>query len=255
MSFFGINNSNAFSTLFSSFNSGSGINGSGNFLADYASIKSGSYHKLLKAYYGTNNNSSVSKAVSSAVSSSTAISKDSAKKLGNIEDSAEDLKESADALLAKGRKDVFQKVDVKQEDGTTKKDYDTEAIYNKVDSFVKNYNDLVSSTKNANTKSVSRNMSQLISLTDRKEKTLAKMGITINEDNTLSIDKETFKKSDMESVKGLFNGAGSYGYSVSAKASLIEHYAQSEASKANTYGKNGAYNYNYSYGNNYNDFF
>ena len=225
----------------------------GNILSDYATIRSGAYYKLLKAYYSTDNNSSASKSVQSPTS--TSIAKDSTKKLSRIENSAEDLKESADALLARGTKSAFQKVDIKQEDGTVKKGYDTEAIYKKVNDFVKSYNNLVVNTEDTNTKSIDRNMSQLTSLTDRQEKTLGKIGITINEDDSLSIDKEAFLKADMDTVKGLFNGAGSYGYSVSAKASMIDYYAQNEASKSNTYGKNGAYNYNYSYGNYYNNFF
>ncbi len=250
MSYFGFNN-NSIGTLFSSL--GSNSTGMGNILSDYASIKSGSYYKLLKAYYGTNSNSSVSKAVES--STSTSIAKDSTKKLSRIENSAEDLKESADALLAKGSKSVFQKVDVKQEDGSVKKDYDTEAIYNKVNDFVKNYNSLVTHTENAKTKSINRNMTQLISLTDRQEKNLSKIGITINDDDSLSIDKDAFLKADMDKVKNLFNGAGSYGYSVSAKANMIDYYAQNESNKSNTYGSTGTYNYNYSYGNYYNSYF
>ena len=34
-----------------------------------------------------------------------------------------------------------------------------------------------------------------------------------------------------------FNGAGSYDYSVSTKACMIDCYTQNEASEANTYGK------------------
>ena len=251
MSFFGFNNSNSINTLFSSLGSNSG--GMGNILSDYASIRSGAYYKLLKSYYGQDNNSSVSKGTNTPTS--TSIAKDSAKKLSRIENSAEDLKESADALLARGTKNVFQKVDIKQEDGTVKKGYDTEAIYKKVNDFVRNYNNLAANAEDTNTKSIDRNMNQLISLTDRQEKTLGKIGITINKDNSLSIDKEAFLKADMEVVNGLFNGAGSYGYSVSAKASVIDSYAQNEASKSNTYGKSGAYNYNYSYGSYYNNFF
>ena len=74
----------------------------------------------------------------------------------------------------------------------------------------------------------------MIDLTDSKEKALDEIGITINTDNTLSIDKDTFMKADMEKVKGLFSGSGSYGYSVSAKASMIDYQAHNEVNKANT---------------------
>jgi len=88
----------------------------------------------------------------------------------------------------------------------------------------------------------------MISLTSAYEKQLEKIGITVNKDDTLSIDKDTFLEADMTKVKNLFNGTGSYGYNVGVKASMVDYYAQYEASKANTYGSSGYYNYNYSYG-------
>ena len=55
------------SYLFSSLGSGaSGVAGS-NFLSDYASIKNGSYAKLMKAYYNNVDNSAVKSAYNNAV--------------------------------------------------------------------------------------------------------------------------------------------------------------------------------------------
>lgn len=256
MTYFGLGSVDSINTLFSSLNTGNSSRGSsnvssaGSFLADYASIRSGSYYKLLKAYYSQDSNSKVSK----NVFSSTAVSKDSTKSLTRMEGSAEDLKDSADALLVRGSKSVFNQKEIKKEDGSTTKGYDTEAIYNKVNEFVKDYNSLIEDTEDTNTKSISRSVSQMITATDSHEKMLEKIGITINKDDTLSLDKDTFLKADMSVVKGLFQGTGSYGYTVSAKASMIDYQAQQEASKANTYGKNGAYSYNYSYGSSYNSY-
>ena len=47
-----------YSYLFQSLSSGSGGMGNLNFLSDYASIKNGSYAKLMKTYYGTAQSSS-----------------------------------------------------------------------------------------------------------------------------------------------------------------------------------------------------
>ena len=46
-----------FSQMFQGLSSGSG-SGNTNFLADYASLKSGSYGRLMKAYYGSGSSSS-----------------------------------------------------------------------------------------------------------------------------------------------------------------------------------------------------
>ena len=78
---------------------------------------------------------------------------------------------------------------------------------------------------------------------------LAEIGIKVDsKTNTLSIDEETFKKADMKAVKSLFQGSGSYGYKVNAKASSIDYQARYEATKANTYNSFGGYSNNYSSG-------
>ena len=64
-----------------------------------------------------------------------------------------------------------------------------------------------------------------------------------------------FLERDTEKIKNLFNGTGSYAYSVATKAAMTESYAKSEAAKSNTYTKNGTYNYNYNSGNIFTDMF
>lgn len=256
MSYFGLVDGSSVNTLFSSLNKGSAKNNFsnstalGNSLSDYASIRSGSYYKLLKAYYAKPENSSVS----GLVDTSTSVAKDTPKKLAELENSAESLKESADALITKGSKSVFQKTTVNQPDGTVKSEYNISAIYEKVNTFVKDYNGMLAGAEDTDTKAISSAAEQLEGLTKSNAKMLSKIGITVNKDNSLSIDKEVFNKADMNAVKSLFNGNGSYAYQVSVKASMIDFSAQNEASKANTYGNKGSYNKNYNYGSNYNNF-
>ena len=137
--------SSSISVLFSSFNNNnnnrySNYNFTSDMLginySDYATLRNGSYGKLLKAYYATENSD-----VSSLVNNST-TSKDSSKTLGLIESDADKLKEAADALLEKGRKSVFEKKSVTETDGTVSEKYDVDAIYSAVDKFVKNYNEV-----------------------------------------------------------------------------------------------------------------
>ena len=61
------NTSQNYSYLFQSASGGS--LGNLNFISDYASIKNGSYGKLMKAYYGSSQSSSVSAASTSSSSS------------------------------------------------------------------------------------------------------------------------------------------------------------------------------------------
>lgn len=239
------------SYLFSSLPGNSGANL--NFLSDYASIKNGSYGKLMKAYYSETASDEVKSAVSNSnKSKSTSTSTDTASTLTKVESAAESLKESADKLITTGTKSLFNKIDVetKDKDGNavTEKGYDTKAIYSAVSSFVDSYNSMISATKDVNSTSITNRMNTLTSATDSNEKLLASVGIKIKDDNTLSIDKDTFMAADMSKVKSLFNGNSSYGYRASTQASLIDYAATNEASKANTYSANGTYSNNHSSG-------
>lgn len=216
--------------------------------SDYATIRSGSYLKLMKAYYGMDASDEVKKAVSS-----TSTSKDDAKTLARIEDSSEDLKTSADDLLEKGKKSLFNAKDVTTEDGKVKTEYDTEAIYKAVNKFVDDYNSVMKEASDSATSNIKGAAERLSRMADINEKALAKIGITIDSDNELKIDKETFMKADMKDVKNLFNERGSFGYQVSSQSSMIHYYAENEASKSNTYGNGGTYTYNYNTGSLYNE--
>lgn len=249
----GISNydSNSIGMLFSGISGGAGQRGMSDMLginyADYATIRGGSYFKLMRAYY------SDSDAASKIVpKNSTSTSKEDTKTLAKIENASDNLKEAADALLDKGSKSVFKQVTTTDESGKTTKGYDTDAIYKKVDAFVKSYNSLISSAADANSSGILGSVSSMVRSTEANEKMLDKFGITIGEDNRLSLDEDTFKKADMNLVKSMFNSTGSYGYQVSAKASMANFHAENEAAKANTYGKSGMYTYNYNTGEIYN---
>ena len=251
-----VNMKQDYTYLFQGLSSGSGGLGNLNFLSDYASIKNGSYGKLMKAYYAKNGNDSTVKSAAKTdktTKKSISTAADSAKTLSGIEKSADELKESADALITKGSKSVFHKKDVTTKDELgfehTTKEYDTNAIYKAVSDFTKDYNSLIEKAGSSNTKSIINRMNSLIGMTDANERLLSEVGITVNGDNTLSLDEETFKKADMTTVKSLFNGNSSYAYRVSAKASLIDFAASTESAKANTYTGAGTYSNAYSAGN------
>ncbi len=244
-------NSNSISSLFSNFSNNNSQTGSTNFLginlSDYNSIRSGSYGKLLKNYYA---DSGFSGNVGSSASTST--SKASTQALAQVESKAEGVKAAADKLLKKGKDSLFEKTDIKDADGKTTTGYDTDKIYKAVNDFVEKYNSLIESTAESNVTGILTNASSMVKATKVNEGMLKTLGITIGSDNKLSINEETFKKANMETVKSMFNTTGSYGYQMSAKSSMIDFYAQNEATKANTYSKSGMYTYNFNTGNIYN---
>lgn len=248
----GLQPKNDYSFLFSSLggNKGSSLS---SFLADYASIKNGSYGKLMKAYYNENSKNTEK---ASAVNSITAdrrrrantLSTGETKAYKEVQSASDDLKESADALLKTGTKSLFNKKDIttKDENGveSTVRGYDTDAIYNAVNSFVKDYNAVIKAagSDDVDNTSLNNRVNSMQNTTKINSKSLAEVGITVNKDNTLSLDKDVFKKSDMGKVQNLFNSTGSYGYSVSSSASMINFSADQALAKANTYTGTGAYN-------------
>lgn len=228
--YFGVNSSSV-STLFSSLNTSS-FTGGTSMIADYASIRNGSYKKLLNAYYSETPSKG-------AVASSTSTAKDSTKLLSSIESSTDALKDSADTLIKTGTKSIFTAKDGK---------YDVDGIYDAVSKFVSEYNNVIEYKADSNNKNIASSSTSMITVTKANSTVLSKIGISMKTDGTLSLDKDKFKSSKMSTVKSIFNGAGSYGYQMSARASMINYYAGVEASKSNTYTSAGRYSYNYSAG-------
>lgn len=244
--------STLFSSLGSSKSTGSGLFGIN--LSEYASIRSGSYGKLMRSYFSMDSTKGTSKSDDSTkntiedLATTTSTSKDSTKTLAAIESDAKELTDSAKALYTRGNNKVFTK-----DSGGS---YDTDKIYKAVKRFADDYNSMLDTAGKSSTNRISRSVSSMKNETSYNEKPLKEIGITIDEKTgKLSVDETTFKSADTEKVKSLFNGTGSYAYSVATKAAMTESYAKSEAAKSNTYTKNGTYNYNYNSGNIFTDMF
>ena len=248
--------SSSVSTLFSSLGS-SKSTGSGLFeinLSEYASIRSGSYGKLMRSYFSMDSAKSTSKSDDSTkntiedLATTTSTSKDSTKMLAAIESDAKELTDTAKALYTRSNNKVFTK-----DSGGS---YDTDKIYKAVKRFADDYNSMLDTAGRSSTNRISQSVSSMKNETSYNEKALKEIGITVDEKTgKLSVDETTFKSADTEKVKSLFNGTGSYAYSVATKAAMTESYAKSEAAKSNTYTKNGTYNYNYNSGNIFMDMF
>jgi flagellar capping protein FliD len=172
---------------------------------------------------------------------STSTSKDTSKVLANIESGAEELTDTAKELYTRSNNKVFSK--------DASGDYDTEKIYEKVSDFVEGYNTLLTAASKSSTSTIGNALSSMTNLTKNNSDALSEIGISINsKTSTLSIEEDTFKASDMDKVKSLFNGTGSYAYGVATQSAMIDSYAQTEASRSNTYSSSGTYTYNYSSG-------
>ncbi len=245
-------------SLFSSLNAGSisGTSGLSSLLSDYGAIRNGSYGKLMKAYYNNVDNSAVKSAYNNAVkNSNTSTAADSSATIKQLQSTTDGLTSSAKDLYTTGSKSVFNKKEVTDENGQKTQQYDTEAIYKSVKSFVDDYNSVLEAADKSADSKVQNSVIGMINYTKMESNMLGKLGITIGSDYQMSIDENTFKKADMSVAKSLFNGNGSYAYTIGSKSAMTNSYADMEAARANTYNKYGSYGSTYSSGSIYNSYF
>lgn len=230
------NTSNFISSYFNSVNSANSFGSGMSFLSDYASIRNGSYKKLLKAYYAKQDNTNSSSSSNKTDKTDSTDTKDKTK-VSTAKSAATKLSSTAKSLYTDSS--LFQKKDIETTDEngkkTTTKDYDRDAIYKKVNEFVDSYNSMVKSADNASNASVTSATRNMTNQTAVYKKMLSKVGVTINSDNTLSIDKNAFQKADMSDVKTLFSGTNSFAHQTSTKASSIANYASGYLSSSSLY--------------------
>ena len=232
---------NDYSYLFNSLNSTQNNNSyafSGINLSDYASIKNGSYGKLLKAYYAESGESTSAGSSTSTGDILTSLTKpqstynkqeeESKQNLNEIQNSAKEVTTSAVALMERGGKSVF-------------KNNDMEEIYTAVSEFVKDYNALQDKVGKTDSEEVKKAAEKLTDVIEGYENQLKDMGITIGKDNKLTIDKKTFVGSDFEKAKELFNGQSSLSYLVSSRATSLSNTAYSQNNISSLYTMDGTY--------------
>lgn len=252
-----------YSTLFAGLYSGSGSSSS-NFLginlSDYACIKSGSYGKLMKAYYSKTRSQEVEKTVNNnrTTQKDKTASEDTTKTISKLKSEAKALSDAAGKLTKTDKDSLLtgKEVTTKGEDGeeTKTKEYDRDAIYSAAASFVDKYNTLMASAAKSENTRVGSAYSGLSNLTNANKKALENIGITIGDNKKLTIDKEKFNEADIEKIQSVFQG--NYGKGVQNRADLIEMYAQNDAAKASgLYGSTGTYTSQLSSGSLYSSIF
>lgn len=228
-------------------------------LSDYASIKNGSYFKVMKAYYGKDGNGNSVAGQNGLDASVKGASTDNAAVNSNISSKASELMKSTQALWTSGKDSIFEKKDIvtKDEQGNETKtyDYDREGIAKAVNSFAKDYNNMIDAAMKSRNTNVISKATDMVMQSLRTEKYLNKVGITIGEDNKLSVDETKLKSADIASLKSLFSGAGSYAYDVQSKASYMNTYAKEDAAKTSgLYSPAATYQANLNTGNLLNSF-
>lgn len=251
-------NVNFNSGLFSGMGSSSGSSGLYGLLGEYNNIRSGAYYKALKGYFNSQTQKTSSASGTSKTDSTKKNSSDLLKELKSSESNelytkvkseAADLKKKTAALTETGDKSLFvekEKVvkDEKTGEESKVKEVDTKAIHSAVKEFVSAYNDTLKAAYNSGDKGVIRNAGYMTNQSKIFSRALEEVGITVNKDNTLSIDEEKLSSAKTDNLKTLFNGKNSYASFVSQRADMVSNAATTAATSSNSiYKSNGSYNY------------
>ena len=192
-------------------------------LAEVASVRKGSYGKLLKSYYAQEK------------ADAKASVGDTDAKLTNIKADADKLGNAADAL---GNSSLYKTKTVTDDNGKTSEVLaDADKAAGAVKDFVKAYNAAIDSAGDSETKSVLRQGGWMANMSKQNSRLLAEVGITVGSDDKLSFNEDTFKKASVTTVKELFSGTDSYASQVSAKADSISRATQNAG--AATYNASG----------------
>ena len=207
-------NSMIANTLFgskSSISAGSFLSAS-NF-GDLSLMRNGVYTKMLKAYYAKQT-SSTDKTSSSGKNSS------SEDYLNTINDKLSKLKSTtSDEALSSLKSGADQMK--KAADAVAEIDYDKtsgDAVYSKVKDLVNTYNSLVTQTGKSDLVSISQSRTWMVNDTKAREAQWNKIGITIGDDQTLTIDEKKFKEASTSDIKNFLSGASGYASRLSTKA-------------------------------------
>lgn len=81
---------------------------------------------------------------------------------------------------------------------------------NKVSAFVSIYNNFTKSAKKSLSLDVTKRADRVIKLTKNQENALKKIGITINDDASLSLDTDKLESADIDKVKSLFSNSSDF---------------------------------------------
>lgn len=184
--------------FFGGLNSNNGVSGTSSLLGDYYAVQNGSYLKLAKKFYASE------EASASADEKSLDMAKSAAEKAVGSINKLMDSK-------------LFEKVETADEDGNTTMDYKKQEILDALKVFTEDYNSVIENTGELDDNSTLKNGVRLVEQTDVYGAALARVGITIGSDNKLTIDEDAFNKANMTDVKSLFTGGVSFGKNIQTK--------------------------------------
>lgn len=231
-----------YSSLFSSIGSAAGNASSSNWLADYASIKNGSYGKLMKAYYAEAKASSSGTTTAGKKSNSSNVLDKILEEKRNPKVSKEAQK--ANSELTSGLSSLRTSVSTLQNDkiytDTANGQSAADKVVSAVKAYVSNYNDVVTAAKDSTLTNKTAYVANVMSTTAANADKLAEIGISVKSNGTLMVDESKLKATDISKVQEMFSSKDimSYGSTVASRL----QYAGAAASTTTTTDSTGTNN-------------
>ena len=205
-----------------------------NFLSDYASIKNGSYGKLMKSYYGAMNGSATTSSGRKTDTNNILDKILEEKKYPKVSKEAQEANSNLTAGISSLMKSVstLQNEDTytTAENGTSAADKVVSALKN----YVSMYNNVVSAAKSSTLASQTSHVAGMMRSSEANAGKLAEIGVTINRDGTLQFNEGKLKSVDISRVQELFSKDDimSYGSAVKARLGFASASSSSVSSTA-----------------------
>jgi len=173
-------------------------------LGEYAAIKNGSYRKLVKSYYSSDEKSASKTGASSVLKTS-----DDTKALKSMKTEADSLQTAVSELMGD---DTWKKTD-----GSL----DTDKVEKAVKNFVNSYNSVLDQADKVSNSDVTQQTNWMSSMTSTMSNALSKVGISVAADGKLSVDTDKLANADEKNLTSLFKGKNSYASQIQTKAGAI----------------------------------
>lgn len=210
-------NTTDYTSLFNSLPKTSESSGGGltNLATEFNSIRSGSYGKLLSAYY---------KKMNSGDSATKAIQKENEnRKL--VGGNASSLKSAAKTLSKMNFAEASEEDSLKA-----------------IKDFVSSYNSVIDTADDVNSKSILRNAVWMTNITQKSSGLLNELGISVGKDNKLTLDETKWANANNSTKTALFNGRQGFAEKMIYKANQMTNSSAEKASfTASAYKDNGDY--------------
>ena len=225
------------------FNSSSSLFGSSNsnnlysLFSERASIKSGTYKRLLRSYFDTASSDGTSSTSSKRSRGSNDIINTLIKQ--KMYPTVSEDAEKANSKLTSGLSSLKSSVSALQNDSTYQDTENGSTAADKVVSamkdYVANYNDVVTASKTSTLSNKTAYVANMMSYTSKFADQLSEIGVTRKSDGTLQLDETKLKNADLSKVQKLFSSENvqSYGSLIASRTKFAGSSTSSSTSASN----------------------